>query len=55
MDNKLKFQSSGVSIKDADVFYGKNHVIKNQRRVLLPGAPNFEKFFKWNYLWDFVE
>ena len=29
MDNKLKFQSSGVSIKDADVYYGKNHVIKN--------------------------
>ena len=37
MDNKLKFQSSGVSIKDADVFYGKNHVIKNISIDIKPG------------------
>ena len=37
MDNKLKFQSSGVSIKDVDVFYGKNHVIKNISIDIKPG------------------
>ena len=37
MDNKLKFQSSGVSIKDADVYYGKNHVIKNISIDIKPG------------------
>lgn len=37
MDDKLKFQSSGVSIKEADVFYGKNHVIKNISIDIKPG------------------
>ena len=37
MDNKLKFQSSGVSIKDVDVFYGRNHVIKNISIDIKPG------------------
>ena len=37
MDDKLKFQSSGVSIKDVDVFYGKNHVIKNISIDIKPG------------------
>ncbi len=36
MDNKLNFQT-GVSIKDVDVFYGKNHVIKNISIDIKPG------------------